>query len=300
MSKFKCEKCEKAFKTYSEHKKHVNKKYDCTEKYEYYEKKPCEFCKKVFCNKYSLLSHQATCKDKNQEEMDKLKEQLAQIQDKITSKQVLKKKYVKKSIGLINEPVNNANSTNAGSNNANSNNANSHNMTNSNNTHNTTNTNSNNITTNNINIQVLPFDKAKNFLSHKEIVQVLKRGYRSLEDYITIKHFDISHPENHNIYISNNRDKYVNTFDGADWNLQDKNTVIEKLYTDNTDYLIDIFNGLLDELDSGTITKFNRFKSDYEADNKSLESIKENIKLILYNKRKLIISTKSNSIPGKN
>ena len=144
---------------------------------------------------------------------------------------------------------------------------------------------------NTINIQILPFGKTNNYLTDTQISKILSKGYKSIEEYIKVLHFDIAHPENHNIYISNNRDKHVNVFDGENWKLEEKNDIVERLYTDNTDFLIGKFTQLLEYLDKITINKFSKLKSDYESD-EDLENIKSNIKLLLYNNRKIIEDTK--------
>ena len=42
-------------------------------------------------------------------------------------------------------------------------------------------------------------------------------------------HFDPKKPENHNIYISNIKNKYVMIYDGIKWNLHNRDETIEGL-----------------------------------------------------------------------
>jgi hypothetical protein len=251
-----CIKCSKTFNSKYTYNKHLNKKNDCSLKYKYKEKQNCQYCNKLYYSKYTLSTHQKKCNSMIIYEENKI------LENKL--KEIEKK---------IDQPVIQTN------------------ILTTNNNNNNTNTNSNNTINNNINIQILPFDKTNKYLSDIQISQILGKGYKSIEEFITAIHFNKDHPENHNLYISNNRDKYINVYDGIDWKLQEKNDVVDRLYTDNTDYLIDKFNDLLDELDKTTINKFNRFKNDFEGDT-NIENIKENIKLLLYNNRKIIEDTK--------
>jgi archaellum component FlaF (FlaF/FlaG flagellin family) len=81
-----------------------------------------------------------------------------------------------------------------------------------NNTNNTINNNNSN--NNNINIKVVAFGKEdKDVLTDNEIFKILKRGFYSVPELIKAIHFNKDKPENHNVYISNMRDKYVMVFD---------------------------------------------------------------------------------------
>ena len=253
MSKFQCKKCLKTFDLSNGYKRHMNKKYDCKVKLPSDIEPKCEFCNKTYANKYVLYKHKLKCKAKNNTDT-----QIKLLTNKI--------EQMEKTINNMSDSKNIKTMSN-----------------------NLIQTNSNIV--NNISVQLLPFDKTNNYLNDLQITKILNHGYRSVEECIKKLHFDIAHPENHNIYISNNRDKHVNVYDGTNWNLQEKNELVEQLYTSNTDFLIDKFEKLLDDLDKATINKFTRFKTDTES-NGDLDNIKENIKLLLYNNRALIANTK--------
>lgn len=270
MNIFTCNKCTKSFKLKTDLDRHNNRKFSCINSIKYDEntKKPkCYNCDKIYSTKHVFLTHICKINKKidtpiknNIAEINKLKEQIKVLEAE---------EEQNKKIKIINNNNNNIN----GNNNSNNNNINNTNIV------------------NNIHIQMLPFENSNDFLNSDELKKVIRRGYKSLEDYIVIKHFNKEHPENHNIYISNNRDKYVNVYDGKLWNLQEKNDIIDKLYDDNSEYLIEQFIKLSDELDRTIILKFGKFKNDYEGDG-NLECIKNNIKLLLYNNRKIIEDTK--------
>ena len=57
-----CNKCAKQFKLTGDYMRHINKKYDCTQKYKYKEQQTCVHCLKTFFNKYTLTAHIEICK----------------------------------------------------------------------------------------------------------------------------------------------------------------------------------------------------------------------------------------------
>ena len=248
-------------------KKHLNKIKDCSINKLKSDglKFPCEFCNNKYRDKYSLVKHYNTCKTKKEHV---IQDQLTVMNDKIKE---LENKIVP--FANPNNVVNNTSTCTSTS----------------------TNINSNNTINNVMNITILPFDKPNNYFNNKEKTYLFDRGYKSIEECIKQKHFNKAHPENHNVYISNNRDKYVNLFNGDDWVIEDKNEIIDKLITDNTEYLVENFNNMMDELDTRIVNKFSKLKHDIEENNENLNDfsnrMKDNIKILLYNNRNLIIST---------
>jgi hypothetical protein len=230
----------------------------------------CCFCKKLYINKQVLLKHHKVCKIK--------KEQTIQIQLQEMNNKI---KDLETKIIIPKTTNNTTNNTN-----------NSHNTTNNTNT-----------TNNIINLSILPFNKANNFFNDMEKISLFDRGFKSVEECIKQKHFNKDHPENHNVYISNNRDKYINLFNGDEWIIEDKNEIIDQLITDNTEYLIENFNDMMDELDTKIVNKFNKFKNEIEEGGEPIDEfsnrMKNNIKILLYNNRNMIISTIKLKTAGK-
>jgi hypothetical protein len=167
-------------------------------------------------------------------------------------------------------------------------------------TNNTTNINniSNNIS-NNINIQLVAFGKEdKYLLNNNEIYQILKKGFLSVPELVKCLHFNENRPENHNIYISNMRDKFVMVYDGDKWGLQDKNETIENIFDDGRDFLIikhDEFKPKLDDKQIKVLKKFDRFEMliDTNRCKKKKKKILDEIKLLMYNNKDLIIKSKN-------
>jgi uncharacterized C2H2 Zn-finger protein len=159
----------------------------------------------------------------------------------------------------------------------------------------TNNNNNNNNITNNVtnNIQLVAYGKEdKNLLKNTEIFKILCKGFKSVPELVKALHFNEDRPENHNIYISNMRDKYVMIYDGDKWGLKDKKETIESMFHNERDFLVikyDDIQPLLDEKHVMKLNKFERFDKQIDfCQNKKSELI-EDIKLILYNNRKMVL-----------
>jgi hypothetical protein len=153
---------------------------------------------------------------------------------------------------------------------------------NSNNTKNVKNSNNTNNT-----INLVAFGKED--LSHitEEVYKkILGKGTQSILELINNVHFNENKPEHCNVYISNIRDKYAMIYDGKEWILKNQDNVITDLLEYKKDNLIDKFDDLLDKLSPSTIVKFKRFL-DKADDDETINMIKKDIKLLLYNKRKV-------------
>lgn len=155
----------------------------------------------------------------------------------------------------------------------------------------------NNNTTNNVqNINILAFGKENiEYIDDKTVKMLLGCGFESVPQYIKRLHFNEPHPENHNIYISNERDNYVKKFTGKRWVNVDREDMIHELYIDGRDYLVDKYDELKDDLKKATITKFGRFK--HNAKIEDIDTIKKNkkeIKRLLYNFRDIPLKTRKN------
>ena len=142
------------------------------------------------------------------------------------------------------------------------------------------------------NIKIIAYGKED--LSHileNDYKMILNKGFKSIPALMESIHFNKNKPENHNIYISNMRDNYVLVYNGDDWQLKERDDVLQNMVYNNTDKLNEKFEELMDELDEPTIRKFNRFL-DKKDDNDVMNSIKKDLKLLMYNKRKIIEDTR--------
>ena len=141
-------------------------------------------------------------------------------------------------------------------------------------------------TINNIqNIQLLSFkDTDYSHLTEKDYVQCINQNLHCVKQLIEKIHFNPTKPENMNIYISNLKDKYLMVYENGNWNIKTKKE-LDSFYGNNEYRLADWIN----EQDNypELKEKFNSYLHNKE-DDEVLNNIKEEIKLMMYNKRNLI------------
>ena len=88
------------------------------------------------------------------------------------------------------------------------------------------------------------------------------------------------------------RDNHVLIYDGFEWQLKERDDLLQEIVYNKTDILNKKFDELVDRLDEFTIRKFNRFL-DKKDDDAIINSIKKDLKLMMYNKRKIVENTKN-------
>jgi hypothetical protein len=165
----------------------------------------------------------------------------------------------------------------------------------SNNINNTINNFTNN-TNNTINIQLVAFgSEDKSLISNSEIFGLLKKGFKCVPELVKLLYFDENKPENHNIYIPSISRNYVMIYDGENWGLKDKEDTVENIFNDGRDFLVikrDEFEDMLDEKYKKRLQKFDRFDNEIDVAEPKRNEILDDIKLILYNKKNMVLKTK--------
>ena len=124
-------------------------------------------------------------------------------------------------------------------------------------------------------------------INKKDILKAIQSGFDSALKLTETLHFNPKHPENHNIYITNIKDKYAMMFDGKDWNLTMKDILINKIYDDKKNYIADNLDEFIDSLSMSRKKALERWLSTDDDDDR-INKVKNEIKLLLYNKRNLI------------
>ncbi len=231
----------------------------------------CDYCNRNYTRKSSLVRHlKDRCKIK--QEMENEKEQIYKsLVDRMESLKDEVNKVKKENANLKTQlTINNNNIT--------------------------TNTNSNNITNNtqNFNIKIIAFGKEDlyDIFDEDTIKKYINHGFQSVKHLIHDTHFNKNKPELHNVYISNMKDVYAMTYNGTDWVLMKKDEVIDQLFDDKQCFLIDNYKELKNSLKESTRRKFERFLT--ETDDQVINGLKDDIKMLLYNKRKIPLGTKRN------
>jgi len=144
----------------------------------------------------------------------------------------------------------------------------------------------NNIVQNN-HIQLLSYKKTDtSHLTEKDYIQCIKKVSYCVKHLIEKIHFNPIKPENMNIYISNMKDKYLMVYEDGNWNLKNKMQEIDELYNEKEILLedwLDEYQHKYPELRQ----KFEKYLNNKEND-ETMNIIKEEIKLLMYNKKKTI------------
>ncbi len=222
----------------------------------------CEFCKKELSSYKNLWRHLKTCKEKKKD--DEEKENMLNLIEMLNKQLEEQRQEFKLELNKRNRQIDEL-IQKAGI----------------------------NIGTQNIqqniqqNIKILAYKNTDiSHLTDKDYIQCLNRSNMCIPSLIKKIHFNPKKPENHNIYISNIKNKYIMVYDGDKWNLSNQNETIEDLIDTNE---IVIEQKLEEWLENGReypqiMKKFNRYLEKKEKDEVK-NAIKEEIKLVLYNNR---------------
>lgn len=133
----------------------------------------------------------------------------------------------------------------------------------------------------NTNYDILSDDDIKHAISHTK---------RCLQELIPRIHFNPSHPENQNVYVSCLKSAIAMLFENSRWNAHMWNDVADRIIDDNIVTIQEWIRVNGDEHPQ-LATKFESFMT--ERDNSGelfISDIKRDIKMILYNNRKLVHS----------
>ena len=285
MKKFICEKCTMSFTRKYHLKRHLNKKVQCnnilpnltpklpnlTPKLGNFKKdlvqkindKTCYYCNKTFTRRHTVTKHiKLHCNILKQinKEREEIYDKLIQLENENTK--------IKKEINILkNQKVNNTN-----------------NITNYNNT------------TNNIIIVAYNPENIKN-IDNKLILNALKRGYRAPLHLINSTHFNTNHPEYHNVYIPSMKEKYIMIYNGNTWELKNANEVIDNMYDNNIEFIEENLEEFCNSLTKPKLRALNNLINIDDHDNnikKTISNLKDDIKLLLHNKRKIPLNAKKN------
>jgi hypothetical protein len=156
----------------------------------------------------------------------------------------------------------------------------------------TINNNTNNINNGTINnIQIVAHGKEDlSQIKENVIIQLVKRGWRSVPMFTEYLHCNDKFPEQKNIYINDINRQYCMVYNGTGWLLKDKTETIDELYQTKYDFLEENFNTYYDQLEDYQQRSFKKFIKLHKEDKPFVKKIKEELKTLLYNKRNKILN----------
>jgi hypothetical protein len=101
------------------------------------------------------------------------------------------------------------------------------------------------------------------------------------------------------VYIPNIKNKYGMMYNGNDWNLTTKEELIDRIYDDKKSYIEENLEEYFKSLTQSQKNAVNRWL-DTDDDDRKITKIKEQLKLLLYNKRNIVLDTHTiNMYDGK-
>ena len=220
----------------------------------------CDFCEKTFTRKTGLTKHLKCCKikqkkEKNENEKDEkdkkikfLEKKQEELQDKVED--------------LLIELSKNASTIN--------------NITN-----NTTN-NQNKI----INININNYGNENiDYLNKDYLNNLLQGAFTAIPKLIENIHFNPSHPENHNIKITNKKEPYIKVRKNDKWELQDKKETLETLVDDKYYILVDHYADVekTDPIPEKTRTVMEQFHDSYMDKKELHKELQKKSEMIILN-----------------
>jgi hypothetical protein len=266
----------------------------------------CGYCGKEFARKDNVIYHiKNNCKKvkeieeerhqiftqlkEEEEKIQKIKkleenQKLLEEENKKTKQETLHLKKaldkLKKDLVKTQKNISNSNNNIIANNNLANNNINSNN-------------NNNNTFNNQQNITLVEY-KNENLdqLDKNEILTIMKRGFQAPVELTRTIHFNPKYPEYHNIFIPKINEKYGMVYMDSKWRLIDKNELVEDIYENKRDFIIQNLDNFINQLDEYKKKSLKRWLDTDDNDDESIINTKEDIKRLLFDNRHLAMNKK--------
>jgi hypothetical protein len=144
----------------------------------------------------------------------------------------------------------------------------------------------NNNTVNNIKILAYK-DTDFSHLTDQDYAFCIKQVNFCVKNMIEKVHFNPDKPENRNVYISNLKDKYLMVYEDGNWTMKHKKDILDTLYEEK-EMLIEDWLEEEQHKYPELKKKFEKYLDNKEND-ETMNLIKEEIKLMMYNKAREIM-----------
>ena len=131
-------------------------------------------------------------------------------------------------------------------------------------------------------------EETMDHITKKQLIYLFNRCFGSIPEFAKLTYFNKDVPENCNVYLPNVKDRYACFFNGTRWEIKRKDEIINDIYETAEAFLTDKFDDLKSELGSETLKKYTRWLNEHTQDERE-NVAKEQIKLLLYNEKDMVI-----------
>ena len=126
------------------------------------------------------------------------------------------------------------------------------------------------------------------YLTVDKIKKLLDRPYDSIQDLIKMLHFNVDHPENHNVKITNKKEQFALVWNDPIWELRKKKSVVKDM-VDKGYMMIDTTHDEVSYDTNKTNKKYVKFQDNYEDDSTNIkDKIEEEAEIVIFNESKKI------------
>ena len=151
-----------------------------------------------------------------------------------------------------------------------------------------------NVVTNNMNshnqynIKILNYNKTDySHLTENDYMKCIADCNKCVKTMIEKVHFNKDKPENMNIYISSIKGNYVMMFKDNQWQIVNRKESIDDIF-DKNEFEIETWYEEYKDKYPHIIKSFNTYLKNKEEDDAMLNDVKDEIMVMLYNKRTMI------------
>lgn len=129
-------------------------------------------------------------------------------------------------------------------------------------------------------------------IDDEKLLLCMRQGFQSPVHLTKAVHFDEDHPEYHNVFISGMKSRYAMIYRNDNWELVLKEDIIDKIYDDNRNYIEDNMEKFYDRMTVSQKRALHRWLDIEDEGDDRITRIKESIRLLLYNDRRIPEKTK--------
>lgn len=154
---------------------------------------------------------------------------------------------------------------------------------------------SNNNIINNVSFNLLNYNQTNyDHLTDTDYIKCIENCNHCVKTLIEKVHFNKNKPENMNIYISSIKGKFVMVYRDNIWQVKNRKEQIDDLYECN-ELMLENWYDEYHEKYPHIIQSFKKYLQNKDDDDEFITKVKDEILLMLYNKRDLILKNQANN-----